>query len=113
MKKLDDNKQMPDVWHLPAIARWEKSCGKPPTQKTLSLFSLIILASTPEQAWILDSFCGSTTTDIVASLLGFRFLGIDREISFLEMAKLRREKLNDEDRRKEYSRKIRDLSKLN
>jgi site-specific DNA-methyltransferase (adenine-specific) len=33
MKKLNDNKQMTDVWRLPSIARWEKSCGKHPTQK--------------------------------------------------------------------------------
>jgi hypothetical protein len=45
-------------------------------------------------------------------LLGRRFLGIDKETPFLEMAKLRREELNDEDRRKWFSRKIRDLSKL-
>ncbi|MGN0836283.1 MAG: DNA methyltransferase [Akkermansia sp.] len=57
-------------------------------------------------------FCGSGTTGIAASLLGRRFLGIDKEISFMEMAKLRREELNDDGRRKEYSRKIRDLSKL-
>lgn len=112
MKKFNNNKQMTDVWHLPAIARWEKTCGKHPTQKPLSLLSRIILASTPEQAWILDPFCGSGTTGIAASLLGRRFLGIDKECSFLEMAKLRREELNVEGRKKEYSRKIRDLSKL-
>lgn len=58
------------------------------------------------------SFCGSGTTGIAASLLGRRFLGIDKESPFLEMAKLRREELNDEDRKNEFSRKVRDLSKL-
>jgi DNA modification methylase len=28
MKRLNDDKQMTDVWRLPAIARWEKSQGK-------------------------------------------------------------------------------------
>ena len=28
MKLINDNKQMTDVWKLPAIAKWEKSCGK-------------------------------------------------------------------------------------
>ena len=37
MKKLNDDKQMTDVWRLPAIARWEKSQGKHPTQKPLAL----------------------------------------------------------------------------
>ena len=46
MKKLNDDKQMTDVWRLPAIARWEKSQGKHPTQKPLALLARIILAST-------------------------------------------------------------------
>ena len=36
---------------LPAIAKWEKSCGKHPTQKPLPLLARIILASTKENDW--------------------------------------------------------------
>lgn len=43
MKLLNENKQMTDVWRLPAIARWEKSQGKHPTQKPLALLVRIIL----------------------------------------------------------------------
>ncbi len=46
MKRINGGKQMKDVWHLPAIAAWEKSCGKHPTQKPLALLTRIILAST-------------------------------------------------------------------
>jgi site-specific DNA-methyltransferase (adenine-specific) len=42
MKKLNNGKQMKDVWKLPAIAKWEKSCGKHPTQKPLFLIELLI-----------------------------------------------------------------------
>lgn len=56
MKQLNAGKQMTDVWHLPAIAPWEKSCGKHPTQKPLSLLSRIIMASTKPGEWILDPF---------------------------------------------------------
>lgn len=112
MKKLNDNKQMTDVWHLPAIARWEKSCGKHPTQKPLSLLSRIILASTDEGAWILDPFCGSGTTGIAASLLNRRFLGIEKEDMFLEMAKARRIELDSYVTRCEYITKIKDLHKM-
>ena len=52
---------MTDVWRLPAIGRWEKSCGKHPTQKPLALLTRIILASTDEHDWILDPFAGSST----------------------------------------------------
>lgn len=113
MRKLNGYKQMPDVWHLPAIARWEKSCGKHPTQKPLSLLSRIILASTPENSWILDPFCGSGTTGIAANLLNRRFLGIDNEVPFLEMAKARREELENPDIRKAYASKIKDIVLLN
>ena len=112
MRKLNGNKQMPDVWHLPAIARWEKSCGKHPTQKPLSLLSRIILASTPEKAWILDPFCGSGTTGIAANLLNRQFLGIDIEEQFLEMAKNRRQELDNPQTRQSYTSKIKDLALL-
>src|SRR5574344_3113085 len=93
MKELNDDKQMTDVWRLPAIARWEKSQGKHPTQKPLALLARIILASTKPGAWILDPFAGSGTTGIAANLLGRRFLGIDQEKQFLELSKARREEL--------------------
>lgn len=37
---------MNKIWKLPAIAKWEKLCGKHPTQKPLSVLTRIILAST-------------------------------------------------------------------
>lgn len=95
MKKLNDGKQMTDVWRLPAIGRWEKSCGKHPTQKPLSLLTRIILASTKEGDWILDPFSGSSTTGIAANLCGRRFAGIEQSEDFCEMSKARREELED------------------
>ena len=46
IKKINGGTQMRDLWTLPAIAKWEKSCGKHPTQKPLPLLARIILAST-------------------------------------------------------------------
>ena len=85
MKQLNDGKQMTDVWRLPAIAPWEKACGKHPTQKPLALLSRIIMASTRPGEWVLDPLCGSSTTGIAANLLGRRFLGIDQEEEFLKI----------------------------
>ena len=95
MKKLNDGKQMTDVWRLPAIGRWEKSCGKHPTQKPLSLLTRIILASTKEGDWLLDPFSGSSTTGIAANLCGRRFAGIEQCVDFCELSKARREELNN------------------
>lgn len=90
MKQINGNKQMKDVWKLPAIAPWEKSCGKHPTQKPLSVLTRLILASTKQNAWILDPFTGSSTTGIAANLSKRRFLGIDKEEDFLLLSKNRK-----------------------
>ena len=106
MKEINGGTQMRDLWSLPAIARWEKSCGKHPTQKPLPLLARIILASTKEGAWILDPFTGSSTTGIAASLLNRNFLGIDQEEEFLELSKARRIEIDDKETRLSYREKI-------
>lgn len=110
MRQINGNKQMTDVWSLPAIARWEKSCGKHPTQKPLALLTRIILASTKPKEWILDPFSGSSTTGIAASLAGRRFLGIEKEKEYLDISVNRRNELDDTRTRREYKRKIKDLA---
>lgn len=87
---MNGQKQMTDVWHLPAIAPWEKTCTKHPTQKPLALLTRIILASTRPNDWILDPFAGSSTTGIAANLFGRRYLGVEQESDFLEISKARR-----------------------
>ena len=106
MKQLNGNKQMKDVWKLPAIARWEKSCGKHPTQKPLAVLTRLILASTKPNAWILDPFAGSSSTGIAANLLGRRYLGIDLETEFLEISKNRKLEIQNETIAETYRRKI-------
>lgn len=110
MKAINEGKQMTDVWRLPAIGRWEKSCGKHPTQKPLALLTRIILACTDENDWILDPFAGSSTTGIAANLCGRRFLGIEREQEFASLGKARREELNVSGVKGCYIRKLPDLS---
>ena len=106
MKQLNNNKQMKDVWTLPAIARWEKSCGKHPTQKPLSVLTRLILASTKPNAWILDPFTGSSTTGIAANLLNRRFLGIDREEEFLLLSKNRKLEIENKTIAATYRQKL-------
>lgn len=106
MKQLNGNKQMKDVWKLPAIARWEKSQGKHPTQKPLSVLTRIILASTKPNAWILDPFAGSSTTGIAANLLNRRYLGIDMEEEFLEISKNRKLEIEENRVANTYREKI-------
>ena len=109
MKQINGDKQMTDVWHLPAIARWEKSFGKHPTQKPLALLARIIMASTKPGEWVLDPFCGSSTTGIAANLLGRRYLGIDQEEKYIEISKNRREELENLQTYHKYRSKIKDI----
>ena len=106
MKQLNGDKQMKDVWKLPAIAPWEKSCAKHPTQKPLSVLTRIILASTKPDAWILDPFTGSSTTGIAANLANRRFLGIDQEKDFLEISKKRKLEIENPKIAELYKEKI-------
>jgi site-specific DNA-methyltransferase (adenine-specific) len=106
MKELNGGKQMTDVWQLPAIAQWEKSCGKHPTQKPLALLARIIQASTQPGAWILDPFSGSGTTGIAANLLGRNFLGLEIENQYLEMSKSRRLELDNSHIHQDYLNRL-------
>lgn len=112
MKEINGGSQMRDVWNLPAIAKWEKSCGKHPTQKPLCVLSRIIQASTREGDWILDPFTGSSTTGIAANLLGRRFLGIDKEEAFLQISRARKEEIIETAKRNEYLEKLHRQAKL-
>lgn len=111
MRHLNEGKQMTDVWCLPAIAPWEKKCGKHPTQKPLALLIRILFASTKPGDWVLDPFSGSSTTGIAASLSDRRFLGIERESEFIEISRNRRIELDLPLKRGEYRKKIKDCQK--
>ena len=110
MKAINGGKQMTDVWRLPAIGRWEKSCGKHPTQKPLSLLTRIILASTDHDNWVLDPFSGSSTTGIAANICGRRFLGIEKELGFADMSMQRRMELDNIELLNMYKSKLPDLA---
>ena len=106
MKELNGDKQMKDVWQLPAIAPWEKKWGKHPTQKPLSVLTRIILASTQKDAWILAPFTGSSTTGIAANLLNRRFLGIDIEEEYLKISINRKKEIENPIIQKHFLEKI-------
>ncbi|MCM1511302.1 MAG: site-specific DNA-methyltransferase [Clostridium sp.] len=72
----------------------------------------IILASTDKGDWILDPFCGSSTTGIAANLCGRRFAGIDQDEAFCRMSKARREEIESLNARADLARHITDLKSI-
>jgi len=67
------------------------------------------LASTRRGDWILDPFAGSSTTGIASSLLGRRFLGIEREEEFVRMSRARRDEIDRLSVADSYRKKIKDI----
>jgi site-specific DNA-methyltransferase (adenine-specific) len=95
MKTLNNNKQMKDVWTGTTTPQKEKKLGKHPAQKPEYILDRIILASTNEGDIILDPFCGSGTTGVVASRLHRKFIGIDSDKSYLDITKRRIEETHE------------------
>ncbi len=86
MKEINGGKQMKSVWRMTAPGKSEKSHGKHPTQKPLSLLERILLASCPEDSVVLDPFNGSGTTGVAAIRGGHRYIGIEREAEYADLS---------------------------
>ena len=107
LKKLNNDKQMRDVWSFSAIAPWEKANGKHPTQKPLALLVRLLLMASDENSLICDPFSGSSTTGIAANLLKRKFIGIEKESEFINMSIKRKDELDSD--RKSIESRIKDL----
>jgi hypothetical protein len=71
---------------------WVRRSQKPranlhPTVKPIDLMRHLVRLVTPPGGTILDPFLGSGTTCLAASEEGFRSIGIERELEYLEIAK--------------------------
>ncbi|HEE9596381.1 DNA-methyltransferase [Campylobacter coli] len=95
LKLLNSNKQMRDVWAFNAIAPWEKTNGKHPTQKPLALLTRLILMASDESSLICDPFSGSSTTGIAANLLNRQFIGFEKENEFINISIARKKELEN------------------
>ena len=111
IKQMNGGVLMHDVWNLPTVGMWEKTCGKHPTQKPLRLLYRILISSTKAGEIILDHFAGSCTTGIAANLIGRRYLGIEREQEFVEISRKRREEINNFKVYGNYRFKIKDIAR--
>ena len=91
MKALNDDLQMRSDWVLPICSGGERVKGDDgakahPTQKPEALLYRILLACTKPGDIVLDPFFGTGTTGAVARRLGRRWIGIEREPSYVKVA---------------------------
>ena len=63
---------MQDIWEYK-----DPQYPQYPTEKNIELLKNIIMASSNEDSYVLDFFCGSGTTLIAANQLGRKWIGID------------------------------------
>jgi hypothetical protein len=91
MKALNDDLQMRSDWLLPICSGPERlkdaeGAKLHPTQKPEALLHRVILASAAPGDVVLDPFFGTGTTGVVAKRLGRRYIGIEREPAYAEIA---------------------------
>ena len=67
-----NGKKMQDIWEYK-----DPQYPKYPTEKNIKLLKNIITASSDENSYVLDFFCGSGTTLLAAEQLGRKWIGID------------------------------------
>jgi site-specific DNA-methyltransferase (adenine-specific) len=93
MKALNDELQMRSDWYLPLCMGKERlrvDGEKAHTaQKPEALLYRVLLSSTNPGDIVLDPFFGAGTTGAVARLLQRRWIGIEREDSYVELARQR------------------------
>ena len=94
MKALNDDLQMRSDWLMPICSGGERVKGEDgskahPTQKPEALLYRILLACTKPGDVVLDPFFGTGTTGAVARRLGRPWIGIEREPSYLKVARER------------------------
>ena len=99
MKMANDELQMRSDWTLGLCTGEERVKNQEgtkahPTQKPEALLHRVILSSTKPGDLILDPFFGVGTTGAAAKRLGRRFIGLEREAEYVELARERISKVN-------------------
>ncbi|MEM9430052.1 MAG: site-specific DNA-methyltransferase [Pseudomonadota bacterium] len=92
LKALNDGVQMRSDWLLPICTGTERlkdADGQKAhsTQKPEALLHRVLVASSAPGDIVLDPFFGSGTTGAVAKRLGRRWVGIERERAYVELAR--------------------------
>src|SRR5690349_3008720 len=94
LKAGNDGVQMRSDWTLPLCTGEERLKGQDgkklhPTQKPESLLARVILSASRPDDLVLDPFSGTGTSGAVATKLGRRFVGFEREEKYAKAAQKR------------------------
>jgi site-specific DNA-methyltransferase (adenine-specific) len=93
MKALNEDLQMRSDWYLPLCTgkeRMKENGDKAhATQKPEALLYRVLLASTNPGDVVLDPFFGTGTTGAAAARLGRNWIGIERDLHYVELSRAR------------------------
>lgn len=93
LKAGNEDKQMRSVWQLPICSGSERLTRNGEklhaTQKPEALLWRVLASSTQPGDIVLDPFFGTGTTGAVAKRLGRHWIGIERDASYVELARER------------------------
>ncbi len=88
-KLANGGKQLRNLWTFPCTPRSERSAGAHPSQKPAALLDRIVKLWTRSDDLILDCFLGTGTTAVAAKMLGRRWVGIEKDPAYREIAEKR------------------------
>jgi len=88
-KEIGGGKQLRNMWTFPCTPRSERKAGNHPTQKPLELLERILQLWTEPDDMVLDCFLGTGTTAVAALRRGRRWIGIERDSSYVAIARAR------------------------
>jgi DNA modification methylase len=88
-RHLESGKFATNILRVPSLKGASKEkCGHP-SQKPLDLIEKLVACSTDEDDLVLDPFLGSGTTAVAAKNLNRRWIGIERDPTYIKMSKQR------------------------
>jgi DNA modification methylase len=88
-KQINGGKQLRNLWSFPCTPRSERATGAHPSQKPAALLGRIVKLWTKPDDLILDCFLGTGTTSVAANALGRRWVGIEQDPAYIEIAEKR------------------------
>lgn len=90
-KEMNGGKQMRNLWEFPVTPQRERSNGKHPSQKPLSLLERAVLLATQPGELVLDPFGGAGTLAVAAQKHGRDWLLIESVEEYADIARRRLE----------------------
>ncbi|MBP9836811.1 MAG: site-specific DNA-methyltransferase [Candidatus Pacebacteria bacterium] len=89
LKKINGDLQMRNMWDIISTPKSEKKHGKHPSQKPIEVINRLVIGCSNKDDIIIDPFMGSGTLPVVAKMTGRKFIGIDSDSNYCNLAKKR------------------------